>query len=86
MVRSKKREDVLKRAVDMGGVEMVIEDRAAREEEKRRAEPAPVQQVKVRALFGRILHVQRSQVDLAALALILRLHKGRHGTEPWPTP
>ena len=74
-MRSKKREDVLKRAVDMGGVEMVIEDRAAREEEKRRAEPAPVQQVKVRA-EGVVWHhiVHRCRVGLGALALMLKLH------------
>merc|ERR1719500_1770470 len=34
VVRSKKREDVLKRAVDIGGVEMVIEEKAKKEEEK----------------------------------------------------
>merc|ERR1719239_10788 len=33
VVRSKKREDVLKRAVDIGGVEMVIEEKAKKEEE-----------------------------------------------------
>ena len=72
-MRSKKREDVLKRAVDMGGVEMVIEDRAAREEEKRRAEPAPVKQVKVRAkeiVWHLVVH--RSRVGLRALVLILK--------------
>merc|ERR1712172_267048 len=34
VVRSKKREDVLKRAVDIGGVEMVIEEKAKKEEVK----------------------------------------------------
>ena len=34
VVRSKKREDVLKRAVDIGGVEMVIQEKAKKEEEK----------------------------------------------------
>ena len=34
VVRSKKREDVLKRAVDIGGVEMVIEEKAKKEKEK----------------------------------------------------
>ena len=31
VVRSKKREDVLKRAVDIGGVEMVIEEKVKKE-------------------------------------------------------
>ena len=34
VVRSKKREDVLKRAVDIGGVEMVIEEKVKKEKEK----------------------------------------------------
>merc|ERR1719209_90985 len=34
VVRTKKREDVLKRAVDIGGVEMVIEEKAKKEEKK----------------------------------------------------
>merc|ERR1711971_713314 len=34
VVRSKKREDVLKRAVDIGGVEMVIEEKAKKDEVK----------------------------------------------------
>ena len=32
VVRTKKREDVIKRAVDIGGVEMVIEEKAKKEE------------------------------------------------------
>ena len=32
VVRTKKREDVIKRAVDIGGVEMVIEEKTKKEE------------------------------------------------------
>ena len=43
MVRSKKREDILKRAVDIGVVEMVIADRSKDQAPVVVVAPAPVQ-------------------------------------------
>ena len=42
MVRSKKREDVIKRAVDIGGVEMIIAEKAVKQEEKVQVIEAPI--------------------------------------------
>ena len=35
VVRSKKREDVIKRAVDIGGVQMIIAEKAVKQEEEK---------------------------------------------------
>ena len=42
VVRSKKREDVLKRAVDIGGVEMVIQEKKKEEEKADVVKEKPV--------------------------------------------